>query len=142
MHIKVIALDLEATLIDNAMSGRPRNGLYEFLAFCDSHFSRVAIYTTVQEDDAREVVEELVNTGHWPRQLSDRLEFIDWSGEHKDLRFIPNAHPEEILLIDDDAAWVSADQKCQFIPIAPWDGYPDSELTRVQKHLTNVIKGA
>ena len=40
MTIKVLALDLERTLIDNAMSGTPRSGLAQFLAFCPRRFER------------------------------------------------------------------------------------------------------
>ena len=42
MSVKVLALDLERTLIDDALSGRPRPGLSEFLSFCDERFGRVA----------------------------------------------------------------------------------------------------
>jgi hypothetical protein len=37
----VVALDLERTLIDDAMSGRPRPGLFEFAHFCLERFERV-----------------------------------------------------------------------------------------------------
>lgn len=141
MIIEVLALDLEATLVDNAMSAAPRTGLVEFLDFCNDRFSRVAIYTTVEESDAREVVRELVRSGHWPVELANRLEFVDWSGEYKDLRFIAGAVEEAIVLVDDDTGWIRPDQKDQWIPIEPWDGNPDSELARVRERLVDLLEG-
>jgi hypothetical protein len=38
----VIALDLEGTLISNAVSQFPRPGLYSFLEYCSKNFCRVA----------------------------------------------------------------------------------------------------
>ena len=64
VSVKVLALDLERTLIDDALSAHPRPGLRDFLAFCDESFTRVAIYTTVEEADAREVIEDLAREGH------------------------------------------------------------------------------
>ena len=132
MSIKVLALDLERTLIDDALSGQPRPGLRNFLLFCHLRFGRVAIYTTVETADAREVIEELNGRGCVPEGLLDRLEFIDWRGEFKDLTFVPAATPAEILLVDDDGGWVRPDQQDRWISIAPWDGGADSELTRVR----------
>src|SRR4051812_14057873 len=56
MALTAIALDLERTLIDDAMSGRARPGLRRFLQFCDERFARVVLFTTVDEADAREVM--------------------------------------------------------------------------------------
>ncbi len=125
MAIRVLALDLERTLVDDALSGRPRPGLADFLAFCDARFARVAIFTTVEEPVAREVVVGLAESGHVPPSLLDRLEYIQWVGEHKDLRFVPGATPGEVLLVDDDAGWIRPDQREQWISIAVWDGKPD-----------------
>jgi hypothetical protein len=58
MSIKVLALDLERTLVDNALIAQPRPGLREFLAFCGERFERVAIFTTVEEADARDVLNQ------------------------------------------------------------------------------------
>ena len=55
----VLALDLERTLIDSAITGRPRPGLADFLAFCDDYFRRVVIFTTVNEADAWAVLDGL-----------------------------------------------------------------------------------
>jgi len=132
VSVKVLALDLERTLIDDALSGRPRPGLRNFLTFCGERFGRVAIYTTVEEADAREALADLDRDGQLPPGLHDRLEFVGWSGEYKDLAFVPDATLDEVVLVDDDAGWVRPDQRGQWIPIAAWDGGPDAELVRVR----------
>ena len=45
----VIALDLEGTLISNAVSQFPRPGLYSFLEYCQENFSRIVIFTAVKD---------------------------------------------------------------------------------------------
>lgn len=132
MSFRVLALDLERTLVDDAMSGRPRPGLAAFLAFCHEQFDRVAIFTTVEEADARDALSDLCRRGYVPQQLLDRLEYIDWHGEHKDLAFVPDVAPGEVLLVDDDAGWVKPEQTRQWVRIAAWDGGPDDELARVR----------
>jgi hypothetical protein len=127
----VVALDLERTLIDDAFHGRARPGLRSFLEFCDEHFSRVVIFTTVEESVAREVLADLAAKGFVPRTLRERVEYIDWSGEFKDLRFIPDTTPEHVWLVDDDASWIRPEQRSQWIAIAPWDDGPDEELQRL-----------
>jgi hypothetical protein len=142
MSVKVLALDLERTLIDDALSGRPRPGLHEFLAFCHERFERVAMFTTVEESDAREVMEALAERGFLPPGLLDRLEYVGWSGEHKDLGFVANATPGEVILVDDDAGWVHPDQRSRWVSIAAWEGGPDGELPRVINLLKERLSGA
>ena len=48
-RIKVLALDLEYTLITSAVTQWPRPGLYEFLEAVKTMFDRVVIYTAVAE---------------------------------------------------------------------------------------------
>jgi hypothetical protein len=135
VRVKILALDLERTLIDDARSGRPRPGLAEFLAFCLERFERVAIFSTVEEADAREVLSELAERGHVPPELLARLEYVAWCGEHKDLTFVADATPTEVVLVDDDAGWVRPDQRRQWIAVTPWDSGPDTELRRVREVL-------
>jgi hypothetical protein len=132
MGVKVLALDLERTLIDNALSGRPRPGLHAFLSFCHERFSRVAVFTTVEEADAREVMADLDRGGHVPPGLLARLEYVTWCGEYKDLVFVPDVTLGEVLLVDDDSGWVRPDQRDRWVKIAVWDGGPDDELPRVR----------
>jgi predicted HAD superfamily phosphohydrolase YqeG len=44
-----IALDLEGTLISNAVSQFPRPGLFAFLEYCYQNFVRLVIFTAVNE---------------------------------------------------------------------------------------------
>ena len=140
MPVAVLALDLERTLIDNALSGRPRPGLREFLAFCAAGFLRVAVYTTVDEADAREVIADLAAGGHVPPALLARLEFVDGSGQYKDLAFVRDARPADVILVDDDAGWVRPDQRDQWVPIAGWEGGADAELARVKGVLAEWLR--
>jgi hypothetical protein len=135
VSIRVLALDLERTLIDDSLSARPRPGLFEFLAFCQERFERVVLFTTVEEADAREVMDGLDRSGHVPPGFLPRLEYVGWSGEFKDLGFVLGATRDEVLLVDDDVGWVRPDQRDRLVVIAAWDGGADSELVRVQSVL-------
>jgi hypothetical protein len=137
LNVRVLALDLEHTLIDESLSARPRPGLLEFLTFCDERFGRVAIFTTMEESDAREVLEGLGRAGHLPPGLLSRLEYVAWSGEYKDLGFVPDAAIEEILLVDDDVGWVRPHQRERWIRIEAWNGGSDIELRRMRAVLEN-----
>ena len=95
MPIRVLALDLERTLVSDARHADPRPGLATFLAFCQEQFPRVVLFTTVQEADARAVINELAERGYLPAELAERLEYVSWCGEYKDLAFVPDAAPEE-----------------------------------------------
>jgi hypothetical protein len=135
VSVNVIALDLERTLISDALSADPRPGLFDFLSFCDRRFDRVVLFTTVETADAREVLEGLARRGYVPSGFLARLEYVEWVGEFKDLVFVSGAASDEVLLIDDDAGWVRPDQRGQWVAIAAWDGGTDSELVRVQSVL-------
>lgn len=132
MRIKVLALDLERTLISDSLGTDPRPGLFGFLLFCIERFERVTLFTSVETADACEALEALVRSGHVPREFLDRLEYVDWSGEHKDLAFVPDVVTSEVVLLDDDIGWVRPDQRSQWVSIAAWEGGADDELRRVQ----------
>lgn len=155
MSVRVLALDLERTLIDNSLNCQPRPGLTEFLEFCNDRFERVMLFTTVEETDVRQVADSLVERGFMPEQLLWRLEFVSWHGQYKDLSFVPDASPEEVLLVDDDEGWIHPDQRDRWIAIAPWDGgawdggawdggardgEPDTELDRVRSILIDRLR--
>jgi hypothetical protein len=137
--VKVLALDLERTLVDDALSARPRPGLLGFLDFCQERFGRVAVFTTVEAADARQVLEDLARRGQVPPGLLDRLEYVEWCGEYKDLSFVPGVAVDEVVLVDDDAGWVRPDQRGRWVAIAPWDGGPDGELRRVRWVLEGLL---
>ena len=80
--IEVIALDLEGTLISNAVSQIPRPGLYKFLELCRSITNRVVIFTSVGEEVFRSIAKELVKEGYAPEWFAE-MEYIQWEGETK-----------------------------------------------------------
>lgn len=132
----VVALDLEHTLIDDALSGCPRPGLFEFVAFCLDRFERVVLFTTVEEVDAREVLVTLADSGAVPTDFVASLEYVAWSGEFKDISFVPDVVPEQVVFVDDDSGWIRPDQREQWIEVVPWDGKSaDRELIRVRAEL-------
>lgn len=139
MALRVLALDLERTLVSDANRADPRPGLAEFLAFCHERFERVTLFTTVEESDARAVIESLIDRGFVPEVFAARLEYVSWCGEYKDLAFVTGAEPEELVLVDDDAGWIRPNQRDRWIAIAPWDGGPDTELLRVQQILAEQL---
>lgn len=142
MAIQLLALDLEATLIDDAMNANPRPGLYRFLSFCHESFPRVSLLTTVEEEPAREVLEGLAESRDAPSSLVERMGYISWHGEFKDLRNFPDVSVSEILFVDDDRGWVHPEQLDQWIEIDAWHGGADEELERVQTELDRRIATA
>jgi hypothetical protein len=127
-NIKVLALDLEGTLISNAMSQIPRPGLYEFLERVKTMFERVVIFTTVKEYRFRPIAQGLVQEGLAPTWFAD-IENIEWSGTTKDLSFIPGCEIEEALLVDDFEIYVHPGQEKQWIKISLFASpYPDGDM--------------
>jgi hypothetical protein len=135
VSIRVLALDLERTLISDAMSAGPRPGLFDFLAFCHNRFERVTLFTCVEEADARDILDRLARSGRVPLEFLSRLEYVEWAGDYKDLSLVPESVPGEVLLVDDDPGWVRPDQRDQYVAVAAWDGGEDSELLRVRSVL-------
>jgi len=125
--IQVIALDLEGTLVSNAMSQIPRPGLFDFLEGCKSICDRVVIFTTVREELFRKVARLLVDERIAPEWFRD-VEYIHWEGKTKDLSFIPGVTPSESLLVDDFYIYVHPGQEGQWVEIKQFDHpYPDTD---------------
>lgn len=83
----VLVLDLEGTLVSNAVSQIPRPGVGEFLTGCRALFSRIVMFTTVREPQFRRIARGLVEEQVVPAWFAD-LECVDWTGPTKDLRVI------------------------------------------------------
>ena len=129
-----IALDLEGTLISNAVSQFPRPGLREFLDFCGERFERVCIYTAVRDETCIPIIETMVDEGNAPGWIL-QLELIQWDRSVKDLTNIPNAEIMDCLIVDDNPDYIVESQVSQWIQIAKYSSpYPssDRELARVQ----------
>lgn len=132
-----LALDLEGTLISNAMSQIARPGLRDFREFCGKAFSRLVIYTFISEDRFRQIARILVNEGSAPGWF-DALEYIEWDGKIKDLSLIPGADPKTIVIVDDYEPYIHPQQRTQWVPIHPFEApysKDDRELSRIREVL-------
>lgn len=143
MPIRVLALDLERTLISDALHREPRPGLYNFLLFCCQRFERLLLFTSVNKKNAFVALQECVDHGDAPQVFLEKVEYVEWEGKYKDLRFVPNAVPSEVLIVDDDEGWIVPEQKAQWIGIAEYDPYlvrgEDREFARVRRILEENI---
>lgn len=136
-RIEVLALDLEGTLVSNAVSQIARPGLHVFLEFCRRAVPRLVLYTSVPERRVREVAANLVAEGAAPAWF-EHVECVPWNGRVKDLTLIEGATVERTLLIDDYEGYVVESQRRQWLPIesysAPYSA-DDPELLRVRRVL-------
>jgi len=138
---RVIALDLEGTLISNAVSVFPRPGLHAFLEFCRAAFEKVVLFSTVRPERLRAITQSLCDEGSTPPWFA-AVERVEWSGPTKDLRFVVGFEPPEVLLVDDQERYVAPAQKGQWIPVAefaPPYSSDDSELARIQNEILRRI---
>ena len=129
-----IALDLEGTLISNAVSQFPRPRLREFLDFCGEQFERVCIYTAVRDETCSPILETMVDEGNAPSWIL-QSELVQWDRSVKDLNNISNAGIMDCLIVDDNPDYIVESQVSQWIQIAKYSSpYPssDRELERVQ----------
>ncbi len=137
MSGNVLALDLEGTLISNAMSCFPRPGLFAFLEACKASFDRVVMFTFVPEDRVRAIFTILIDEGSVPAWMAD-IEVVSWSGDYRNLNFIAGGAPARTLLVDDHEACVHPDQKARWLPIEAYASpysKDDRELDRVAAEL-------
>lgn len=130
---RVIALDLEGTLISNALSVFPRPGLAAFLETCRASAPAVVLFTAVSSARVSQIQHLLADEGAAPRWFAT-LPQVAWHGHVKDLAFVTPADPSQVLLVDDQEAYVAPGQREQWLPIREFaPPYPDDdrELERV-----------
>jgi len=132
---RVLALDLEGTLISNAMSQIPRPGLFEFLSRCHELFPRVVMFTTVKEERFRSIAKLLVEERVAPEWYVS-IEYVSWQGETKDLSFIPGVDPQDALLVDDFEKYVHPGQESRWLQIEYFDYPYEATDTGLSKMLT------
>jgi hypothetical protein len=121
--VKTLVLDIEGTLVSNAVSIFPRHELYKFLEFVKTKFDRIVVMTCLEERKFREVAHVLCVEGSAPKWF-ENLEWINWSKFYfvdqpqlyKNLKFI-NEDISDIYIIDDMERYIDPDQKSQWIPI-------------------------
>ena len=130
----IVALDLEGTLISNAVSVFPRHNLRSFADSVLELADEVVLYTSVNSDYAISYLRLLTEEGHLPPGFADRIPCIAWSGPTKDLANVPGFGSDTVLLVDDqpgvihpgqEAFWLRIDE---FMP--PFD-QEDAELERI-----------
>ncbi|WP_232767659.1 MULTISPECIES: NIF family HAD-type phosphatase [unclassified Stenotrophomonas] len=121
MKPTILALDLEGTLISNAISQIPRPGLCRFLEDVRTRFDRLMIFTTVPEERFRTIATLLARDGSAPDWFAS-LQYINWSGKTKDLRLI-SPHLGQALLLDDYGPYVHPGQEHLWVKI-PLFGSP------------------
>ena len=147
MKPTILAMDLEGTLISNAVSQIPRPGLLPFLEYMKIQFNQLVIFTTVPEPLARRICGLLVTEGVAPPWFA-QVPYIHWDGPTKDLRFV-TSEAGKALLLDDHAPYVHPGQEGYWVEI-PLFGSPysddDSALElaklRIEQKLANVAPGA
>ena len=145
--VETLALDLEGTLILNAASPFPRPGLFEFLEFCRSRFSRIVIYSAVDEESFRGLAAALASTGNAPAWFLG-LEHCLWdykSSRYKDLRAIPGALLDRTAIVDDTWQAIHPDQMESWIRIEPFETSNlerDPELERLMGVLDRLARGS
>jgi len=141
--IRVLALDLEGTLISNAVSQIPRPGLRVFLENCALISERVVSFTAVREDKFREIAAQLVADGTAPSWYQG-IDYVQWNWKTKDLQFVQGYQKTQILLVDDNRDYVHPGQESQWVEVQTFESpYPetDAELSRVLQVIRQRIEG-
>ena len=130
--MKIVALDLEGTLISNAMSQIARPHLKLFLEGLKAHSKKIVIYTTISNDKFLEIANLLIEESSVPEWFN-QLEYINWKGKYKDLKNVSN-NIDEVLIVDDYEDYIVPEQKCQWVSIKQFE-HPysdnDKELLKI-----------
>ncbi len=122
----ILAMDLEGTLISNAVSQIPRPGLFSFLESMRGQFDQLVLFTTVPEPLVRKICGQLVAEASAPPWFA-QLPYTSWDGPTKDLRFVAS-DASSVLLLDDHAPYVHPGQQCQWLEIPLFGSpYPDDD---------------
>lgn len=144
MNNLTLALDLEGVLITNALTQLPRPGLMTFLLECELIFGQdhLCIFTRVEEERFRKIATRLCDNDQVPDWFP-AIRYIDWVGEHKDLRFVDD-DIENVIIIDDYPPYIKQSQKHRLIQIKQYlDPYthesPDQEDNELVLMLEKVL---
>lgn len=135
--MRIIVLDLEGTLISNAVSIFPRYKLFEFLTFLKNRYDKIVIMTCVEERVFRKVANILCKEGTAPDWF-ENLEYIDWrnKSQYKDLRFVSD-DISNVYIIDDFGVYIVPEQKGQWFKIKSFERpyKKDNEFKKLMKVL-------
>lgn len=141
----LIALDLEGTLISNAVSQIARPGLFEFLEGCQRLADRVVIYSAVPAARAHLILEGLAAEGTMPAWAASLACFDIMPNGFKDLRAIGGCHAEHSVLVDDTPEVIAPDLRHRWVPVPMFQSpYPadDDALWKAQEQLTVLLMDA
>ncbi|PTA72731.1 NIF family HAD-type phosphatase [Stenotrophomonas sp. Nf4] len=116
MRPTILAMDLEGTLISNAVSQMPRPGLCEFLETVNELFEHLVIYTSVPEPAFRRIAALLVGEGCAPAWFA-QMPYTSWSGATKDLQNV-SPIPGAALLLDDYRAYIHPGQEGCWVEVS------------------------
>lgn len=113
---KLVCLDLEGTLISNAVSQIPRPGLGEFLLEV-SGLAEMILYTSVSPSRTQDIKRLLVEEGCAPQWFLD-THAIHPVGTVKYQSNVPNfSDYSHALLVDDQSAVVATDELGWWVPV-------------------------
>lgn len=139
MSKKLLCLDLEGTLISNAVSQIPRPGLFGFLEqvnkICD-----LKIYTSVSEERVNTIRRLLIDEGAAPSWFQD-LEVIRPTNT---LKPKSKCGRSDAFILDDQRAVIMSDEQdwwiaiCEFVPPYSED---DRALERVLTEIEARVSG-
>lgn len=123
----IIALDIDGTLVSNAVSQIPRPGLRTFLEACADLATEVVIFTSVPETRFRQMAEDLVSRGEAPEWFP-LTTFVRWQGPYKRISFIPGADDDSAILVDDMEPHVHPNDRAHWIAVPPFEPpYPETD---------------
>jgi len=135
MNRRILAIDVEGTIIKDSLDPLPRPGLLEFLTWA-SEQHRLVIFSTLPEKKFREIAAALVAHGAAPEWFP-RLEYFRKTpaDSFKDLTRVGD--PLRVWLIDDYEGYVDPAQRKRWIRIETYfdQGDQDEELARVRRDL-------
>lgn len=137
--ITVLALGFEGTLVLNTATPVARPGLLEFLQCVRGLFPRVAVFTALPEPQFRKIAQLLMAEGEAPDWFGG-AEYVSWRGPAKDLAFIVEASPQQVLLVDSKDVQVRQDQLDRWIQVEPLRvpaSSNDNELSRILQVLVD-----
>lgn len=137
--ITVLALGFEGTLILEAASPVARPGLLEFLQCARGLFARIAVFTELTEVEFRQLARLLQAEGEAPDWFGD-VEYVRWRGPAKELAFILEASPQQVLLVDSKDVQVRQGHFDRWIRVEPFRApvsSNDVELPRILQVLVD-----
>lgn len=142
----ILALDLEGTLISNAVSQIPRPGLLSFLEEVKTIFSELVMFTTVPEPQVRQILLLLAEEGEVPDWFKGS-HCIQWTGSTKNLLMVSSTLGTTLLL-DDHRPYVHPGQEKFWVeaplfspPYSPFDDGLKVALERIQERVSNLFEG-